>query len=68
VVKKAKRAKRVKVTCKVKRAPAVSARLTRHGHTYARGSARRLTPTRKLRPGRYTLRIGDQLKLAVRLR
>ena len=64
IVKKVKGVKKPSVTCRVKSARA--ARLTRRGTVYARGTARRLTAVRALRPGRYLLRVGS-LRLAVDL-
>jgi hypothetical protein len=53
-----------------RRASAARWRLTRHGHTVARGRlrahAQRVT-LRRLSPGRYTLRISGRPALALRL-
>jgi hypothetical protein len=56
---------RRRVSCRVKRAS--SARLVRRGRTYATGTAKRLRARRALRPGRYTLRLGDGRRLPVTL-
>jgi hypothetical protein len=54
---------RRRVTCRVKSAS--SARLVRHGRTYASGTAKRLRARRALTPGRYTLRLRDGRRLPV---
>jgi VCBS repeat protein/FG-GAP repeat protein len=73
VAKRKKGSKRIRVTCRVRlarRASAGSWRLTRHGHTVARGRLRarasQLT-LRRLAPGRYTLRISGRRALALRV-
>jgi hypothetical protein len=47
---------RRRVTCRVKSGS--SAKLVRHGRTYATGTPKRLRARRPLRPGRYTLIVG----------
>ncbi|HEY7454688.1 MAG TPA: VCBS repeat-containing protein [Thermoleophilaceae bacterium] len=73
VAKRKKGSRRIRVTCRVRlarRASAARWRLTRHGHTVARGRlrahAQRVT-LRRLSPGRYTLRISGRPALALRL-
>ncbi|WP_051324359.1 hypothetical protein [Candidatus Solirubrobacter pratensis] len=56
---------RRKVTCTV--SAKGSARLTRHGHTYARGTAHALRAAKALPRGRYTLRAGGAA-IAITLR
>ena len=57
---------RRRVTCRVKSAS--SARLVRHGRTYATGTAKRLRARRALRPGRYTLVVrGTRLPVTLKV-
>jgi len=61
VTRRGRGARNVRVVCAVRAAgvrAGVPARLVRAGRVHARGRAARLRAVRKLRPGRYQLRIG----------